>query len=141
MWVRNLIGKIIIGKPIGPGHPRYERTIRKEKQRQQIVLKSICADIMLSGMPKAKNQFNTYEQIISVLKRFPNCPKFEDGKLTWGDSEHHIHNWKQAQEWLKAKENPKTETSQYIKQLEQKNQDLEDQIKKLKQKFVEYENE
>jgi len=127
MGLWNFLG----GNQIGPGHPRYERELRKYNESQELKLKNICRGIMLDGMPGAKNQLNTYEQIISVLKHFPNCPKFREDGYSWGNSKTHIDNWKQAQQWLKEKENPKSEDSEYVKQLEQKNKELEARIEKL----------
>lgn len=136
MGLWNFLG----GNKIGPGHPRYERELRRHNERQTLNLKNACTSVMVRGMPGAVNQLTTEEEIISVLKQFPNCPKFTDnsGKVFWGHRERDINNWKQAQQWLQEKENLEQKNIEYTKQLEQKIKDQEDHIKKLeKQSFYE----
>ncbi|MGL5268232.1 MAG: hypothetical protein ACRC8P_00455 [Spiroplasma sp.] len=91
---------------------------------------------MVYGMPGA-SKYEKEEDIISVLKQFPNCPKLSNRantKLIWGTEQRHIDNWKQAQKWLKEKENSEPENTEYTKELEQKIKDQEERIKELENK-------
>lgn len=47
MGLWNFLG----GNQIGPGHPRYERELRKYNELQELKLELICMNIMSDGMP------------------------------------------------------------------------------------------
>lgn len=127
------------GNKIGPGHPRYERAIRKQQELENLIIENAITSIMAFGI---LNTLKTEkeEDIILVLKQFPNCPKFKDGNHIWGAREKHINNWKSAQKWLKEREMKEQEIPEYTKQLEQKIKDQEERIKKL-EKQNSYEKE
>lgn len=124
------------GNKIGPGHPRYEREQRKHNESLKLHFRVISSEIMEYGMPDTL-KYESEEDIIGVLKEFSNCPKITDnwGNIRAGHHEYQINNWKQAQKWLKEKENTK-----YTQQLEQKIKDQEGRIRKL-QKQSSYEKE
>lgn len=134
MGLWNFLG----GNQIGPGHPRYERELKKQNKLQELHLSNICAAVMSDGMPNAVNQLYTEAEIISVLKQFPDCPKYTYNGVTFGSLKKDAENWKQAQQWLYEKENLISEDIQYLK-LEQKYKELEARIEKLEQHSYEKE--
>lgn len=107
MGLWNFLG----GNKIGPGHPRYDRMMRKYNKAISERFQDICAGIMTFGMPDAIARDAWYDSqpeatqndYIMILRKNPKCPLIYyrgDIKRPFGKSEEHIAKWKQGQSWL-----------------------------------------
>ncbi|MDQ7983032.1 MAG: hypothetical protein REH79_02275 [Spiroplasma sp.] len=137
MGLWNFLG----GNKIGPGHPRYERAIRQNRETEAEIIKYVSCLIMRDGVEKALEEEGE-QNVVAVLKKFPYCPQYPDGwKFVWGKEEQHINHWKLAHKWLRQKKikehhDDMTELglvnndyTNYIKYLEQRIEKLEKQLK------------